>query len=103
MTVKAATATVTASVLAAFAPAALPLTAPRLPLLEVKPSFRGELHDPEALVPPPARRVGGVVAGAAPPRSFVAQSSEEELPQAGVTGHVAHHLTEHRRTAARQA
>ena len=54
------------------------------------------------LVPVTVRRVGGVVAGAAPPHGSVPQSPKEELPQARVAGHAAHHLTDHRRTAARQ-
>ena len=92
----------TASALAAFVSAESSLTAPRLPLFVVEQPFSRELHDPESLVPITVRRVGGVVAGAAPPHGFVPQSPKEELPQAGVAGHAAHHLTDHRRTAARQ-
>ena len=103
MTVRAANTNATASALAAFVSAALSLTAPRLPPFVVEQPFSRELHDPEPLVPITVRRVGGVVAGAAPPHGFVPQSPKEELPQAGVAGHAAHHFTDHCRTAARQS
>ena len=99
----AANSNATASTLAACVSPALSFTAPRLLPFVAEQPFSRELHDPESLVPPTVRRVGGVVAGAAPPHGFVPQSPKEELPQAGVAGHAAHHLTDRRRTAARQS
>ena len=65
------------TVLMACASVAPSLTASRLRPLVVETPFRCELHDPESLVPPPVRRVGGVAAGTTPSCGFAFQSPEE--------------------------
>ena len=46
--------------------------------------------DPERVDLPTARRVGGVVPGAAAPGGHAVQPLEEELKQSGVAGHAGH-------------
>ena len=63
---------------------------PRLPPSVMEPTLGRKLNGPEHVVPPPARRMGGVVAGAATPGGLTVQPLEEELEQPGVAGHAGH-------------